>query len=127
MNFAHYCSIPIPLALWVLLQAVFKMTKSLGLSGMMNDWVFESIVRCLSALPLLPNYLLYEGLLAVGNWARACGFMHWPLVRDLFAYIDTEWMRRYRYLSVCGSEDRTNNISGTVKYSYCSTEVLTNV
>jgi len=78
---------------------------------MQTDWVFDSIVRCLCALPLLPNYFLYEGLLQVGHWARNSGFMHWPLVRDLFEYVETEWMRRYRYLSVCGSEDRTNNIS----------------
>lgn len=78
---------------------------------MQEDWVFDSIVRALCALPLLPNYILSEGLIQVGNWARNAGFMHWPLVRDLFDYIDREWIRRYRYLSVCGSEDRTNNIS----------------
>ncbi len=94
------------------LQDVFVHSNSLGLYALMQgDWVFDTIVRCLCALPLLPNYLLFQGLIEIGNWARNTGFMRWPRVRDLFAYIEHEWMRRYRYLSVCGSEDRTNNIS----------------
>lgn len=97
--------------LWHYAVCVYRHAKDLGLHEMMMDWVFHSIVCCLTALPLLPNYLLYEGLLQVSNWARDSGFMHWPRVRDLFSYIETEWMRRYHYLSVCGSEDRTNNVS----------------
>ena len=98
--------------LWHFAVDVFKYAKGLGLHQLMREhWVFESIVRCCCAIPLLPSYMMAMALVLLGQWARNTGFMRIVEVRAFFEYINHEWMPCREYLSVCGSEDRTDNVS----------------
>ncbi|KAK3911340.1 Nonribosomal peptide synthetase imqB [Frankliniella fusca] len=106
--------------LWHYDVDVFLYARRLGLYNTMQaNVVFDKIVRSLCAIPLLPRHQLMEGLVQVGNWARATGFMHFPAVRALFVYLHREWMSRQDTLSVFGCVDRTNNVSESVNAALC--------
>ncbi|KAJ1521801.1 hypothetical protein ONE63_003436 [Megalurothrips usitatus] len=103
--------------LWHYAVAVFNKAKQLGLSELIRtEPEVASIVRSLSALPLLPAEGIEDGLIELGWEARDKGWM--LELRPLFQYMETEWIPKAQILSVKGSDNRTNNISESANRSF---------
>ncbi|XP_034254909.1 uncharacterized protein LOC117653380 [Thrips palmi] len=67
----------------------------------------RTLVRWMGALPLLPRRRIWEGFKVIGKEARKKNVMSSML--KLFQYWCRTWKPKIPVLSVCGSEDRTNN------------------
>ncbi|XP_034246245.1 uncharacterized protein LOC117648116 [Thrips palmi] len=72
------------------------------------------VIRHCCALPLLPQHLLQRGMNVIGREAMALGPFLYHTVRPFLQYVQSDWIwhvNRGRTLSVCGSDNRTNNAS----------------
>jgi len=74
-----------------------------------RSYIIRSLVRWMSALPLLPRRIIWKGFKAIGKEARKKRVMAKML--KLFQYWCRTWRPKISVLSVCGSADRTNNAS----------------
>ncbi|XP_034233004.1 uncharacterized protein LOC117640562 [Thrips palmi] len=75
----------------------------------------DSIVKSCNALPLLPSHRIRKGLATIERRARRNG-LHGQLA-PFFQYMRTTWIPRRNIMSVCYSEDRTNNISESLNHA----------
>lgn len=92
-------------------------SKKLSLSKLLvNNARADSIVRSCNALPLLPHYRMREGLSTIWLRARRNGLLR--RLRPFLQYIKNTWLPRRRIVSVCFSEDRTNNVSESLNHTF---------